>query len=466
MAGWAAREAHFTTTTNRAFLPLQSATQRVQNSAMRGPAWFAALEVTVAALSPVWGQTLPWGQPSANQVASCPCSPLPRSAAGSALCPDNKWMSRLGVGEYRSVRDTDFANFSFPWLSMSQGTFHLTAGSLSPTRRSDGVIEEVGLDLFDVLYGDVTGDGLEEAIVVLTMTTGGSAVPHWVYVYSPARAQPSLIWAFETGDRADEGLRKVSADKGDLLLELHDPEDSRGDCCPVLFTRARYRWAGARFCLRGERQTIGGEDGLVRVGRIHGIAVHPDGSPALGAVEVEPVDASVPPTIAFISRKDGAFASEMLPAGRYRVGVDLGINRQPDEAYGKSYYPGTTDPAEAIEIKIDVHLPEQTILFTVPKLRPTVELRGAVVYEDGRPAPGVNVLFSPIGGYSTAQVWTDSKGNFSETKYGSIAYRVWANSRDGGYESRPEVIAASDLGKPILLVLHRTNPEPPKQPLE
>lgn len=201
-----------------------------------------------------------------------------------------------------------------------------------------------------------------------------------------------------------------------------------------------------------------------RVGRISGTALDPDGTPP-AAVEIEPVDRRNPSTVALVSRADGSFATERLPAGRYRVGVDLGINRQPDEAYGRSYYPGTPDASKAIEIEIARDLPEPRILFTVPKRRPAVEMRGKVVYEDGSPADMVDVLFSPVGGYSTGQLWTQPSGNFTSTRYGAVAYRVRSrtttltklsgtSSRDGEFESEELIIQPADLEKPILLVLH------------
>ena len=186
---------------------------------------------------------------------------------------------------------------------------------------------------------------------------------------------------------------------------------------------------------------------------IRGTAIHTDGTPAL-AVEVEPVDSANPTAVALVSPTDGSFATISLPAGRYRVGVDLGINRQSAEAYGRTYYPGTSDPSKAAEIEIAPNLPAPRILFTLPNPRPTVQLRGKVVFENGNPAPGVDVFFSPVGGYSTAQLWTDEKGGFATTEYGAVAYRIQSRSSDPKRESNVIIVGASDLEKPISLVLH------------
>ena len=227
----------------------------------------------------------------------------------------------------------------------------------------------------------------------------------------------------------------------------------------VLVTFVLVGIAGGVWCQANQPDRV-----RVRVGRILGTAVEPDGTPPV-AVEIEPVDSWNPATVALVSKADGSFATERLPAGRYRVGVDLGINRQPDEAYGRSYYPGTSDVSKAIEIEISKDMPEPRIVFTVPNMRPLVKMQGKVAYEDGSPAYMVDVLFSPVGGYSTGQLWTEADGHFASTRYGSVAYRVRArstpltkisgsSSRDGEFESEELIVQPADLGKPILLVLH------------
>jgi hypothetical protein len=107
-----------------------------------------------------------------------------------------------------------------------------------------------------VNYGDITGDGIEEAMVALGIDNYGSAIPHYVYIFTIENRKPKLIWDFETGDRADGGLRNVYAENGQLVIELFGKDrvisgqlyrGEEGLCCPSLFTRTRYRWTGTRF---------------------------------------------------------------------------------------------------------------------------------------------------------------------------------------------------------------------------
>jgi hypothetical protein len=110
--------------------------------------------------------------------------------------------------------------------------------------------------LVDEVFGDVTGDGIEEALIVLTVSIRGSAIPYYVYVYAWNGTKPKLIWSFETGDRADGGLRRVFSESGDLALELYGKNKfiagnlyggDRPACCPDSFTRSYYKWTGAVF---------------------------------------------------------------------------------------------------------------------------------------------------------------------------------------------------------------------------
>jgi hypothetical protein len=152
-------------------------------------------------------------------------------------------------GRMRSIRWVDFANFTYPRVANPAESLVLRNGQerTNVTPRS----------LEDVSYGDVTGDGVEEAIVILGVLTGGSAMPNEVYIYRMRRSRPVLLWSFTTGDRADGGLRAIYADRGRLVVELNGPKRGieEGDCCPKRLTRTHYVWRGGRF-QRQRQQTL------------------------------------------------------------------------------------------------------------------------------------------------------------------------------------------------------------------
>jgi len=174
----------------------------------------------------------------------------------------------------KSIRSVDFRNFSYPMTKelysphSRKRFFRLKDGLLPETRDKRGFIDEMGVYLSKVSFGDVTGDDQEEAIVVLSFVTGGSSMLDCVYVYTWDQRRPKLLWAFDTGDRAYGGLRRVKAENGRLLVELYgngkilgkdlDAEDktNRGACCPTLFTRAHYKWIGNGFRLASKPKIL------------------------------------------------------------------------------------------------------------------------------------------------------------------------------------------------------------------
>jgi hypothetical protein len=106
-------------------------------------------------------------------------------------------------------------------------------------------------------YGDVTGDGIEEAIVSLYAERGGTESSQDIYIYSWRSEAPALLWKFATGDRADGGRRRIFAENGELIIELFGVRALIGkdlygtenvpDCCPEHYTRTKYKWFENHF---------------------------------------------------------------------------------------------------------------------------------------------------------------------------------------------------------------------------
>jgi hypothetical protein len=184
---------------------------------------------------------------AACQGTSPSVQPSPAAAAGEAA-------GAAGA----SIRETDFRNFRYEYRG--------TAWTLVDGTQPDAGEEELRYEFDEVSFGDVTGDGRDEALVTITAETGGTMHPHWVFVYGAGARRPELLWAFASGDRAAGGLKSVYAEGGMLVVELlgkgkvpHDPatygaedDTAMGACCPSTFTRARYVWNGRAFVPRGE----------------------------------------------------------------------------------------------------------------------------------------------------------------------------------------------------------------------
>jgi hypothetical protein len=127
----------------------------------------------------------------------------------------------------------------------------------------------IGMSYVTTKFLDATGDGEDEAIVILKIETGGTAIPQIVQVFTWKNGRPELLWPFRTGDRADGGLKDIRSESSELVLELYGQDrfllgqtetgkitgDEEQLCCPTYFTRSRYRWNGSAFLLTGKRLT-------------------------------------------------------------------------------------------------------------------------------------------------------------------------------------------------------------------
>ena len=172
-----------------------------------------------------------------------------------------------------TIRSIDFANFTYPytsdlvWPRDRIKTFTLHNSKFLETKH------RVGMSLANVSYGDVTGDGVEEAILYFGVHTNGSAAPGCVYIYTMRGKRARLLWAFDTGDRTDGGLRRVYAENGELVVELYGrgkiigrdlyaDDGTRAEVpYPYACTRTRYRWRGKRFRRVGKAEEFSDRSG-------------------------------------------------------------------------------------------------------------------------------------------------------------------------------------------------------------
>ena len=190
------------------------------------------------------------------------------------------------------IGNFDFRNYTYElprgWQNPDGSTdITLTNGHVAPvagTTNNDEMSDDqkaaaklgrrIGLSYVVTKYFDVTGDGQDEAVVILKIETAGSAIPQLVYIFSWKDGKPELIWPFRTGDRADGGLKDLRAENGMLVVELYGQDrfvlgqtetgkitdDREQLCCPTFFTRSFYKWNGKNFLMQGKRLTFSTAD--------------------------------------------------------------------------------------------------------------------------------------------------------------------------------------------------------------
>lgn len=172
----------------------------------------------------------------------------------------------IRAADYKSVRDVDFKNFTYPWEDATgsstwewvglpqQGRVTLVNGIhrfIDP--HADRVVREHSpyVKFHFAVYGDLDGDGIDEAAVALNYSTGGTANWDYLYIYKLEHGRLTLLDRLESGSRAYGGLIRGFVQNKVLTLDFADPEKRTGDCCSNGYIRVHYRWATDRFLEEG-----------------------------------------------------------------------------------------------------------------------------------------------------------------------------------------------------------------------
>ncbi len=180
----------------------------------------------------------------------------------------------------------DFKNFTYPlprgWQHPEANEITLENGKVKAVavdvdeemsdeeRAERKAARRIGMSYVTARFMDVTGDGADEAVVILKVETTGNAIPQLVYIYEWKDDAPALLWNFRTGDRADGGLKDVRIENSLLTVELYGQDrfllgetetgkitgDEEQLCCPTHFTRSAYKWNGKNFLMQGKRLTF------------------------------------------------------------------------------------------------------------------------------------------------------------------------------------------------------------------
>jgi len=149
------------------------------------------------------------------------------------------------------IRSVDWKNFTYPWypadtrppyrarkITLFNGEFQVGAN-----RRRN--IENLWVTFSNVTYADLTGDGRDEAIVVINGIETFNSGTGCIFIYTMSRSKLRLLWQHETGDRGMGGLKELKIVNRDLLVEQY--EGNTCMACTDRWRRTLYRWDGRRF---------------------------------------------------------------------------------------------------------------------------------------------------------------------------------------------------------------------------
>jgi 5-hydroxyisourate hydrolase-like protein (transthyretin family) len=124
--------------------------------------------------------------------------------------------------------------------------------------------------------------------------------------------------------------------------------------------------------------------------------------------------------------KDGRYEIGPLPPGEYQLGVNVESPPRPELPYPTTYFPGVPTRAEAGTVVLHEGEIGRANFVLPPKLA-RVTISGSVVFEDGTPAPGIDVRLSTGEDQFVALARTDAAGSFTLTGLSGMTYSVRAS---------------------------------------
>lgn len=149
------------------------------------------------------------------------------------------------VAEQRLIRTIDFRNFSYPNTCVGDATV-VNGKFIAPIH---GNSHNAHLSVRDVVYGDLTGDGAEEAVILHFCSAGGSQIWSTGVIYTMRDGKPVElpVQNFPGGDRAYGSIVRAEIRNGVLVLTQNDGSDNPPLCCPNFTVTQAYRLVGDRL---------------------------------------------------------------------------------------------------------------------------------------------------------------------------------------------------------------------------
>lgn len=143
------------------------------------------------------------------------------------------------------ILKVDFKNVTYMPYCAGEKPRRVTVknGEFSEEKDAGDYIDRFYFRVFDIAYGDMTGDGKPEAIVLTVCNTGGTGQFSEGFVYGSVRGKPLMLARIEGGDRAFGGLRSAYIERGMAIIEQNEEGKNGGACCPEFVITSKYRLA-------------------------------------------------------------------------------------------------------------------------------------------------------------------------------------------------------------------------------
>ena len=153
-------------------------------------------------------------------------------------------------------RRVDFKNFTYRPECLGDTVKRVTVknGEYLTEKHMDGWVDRMWFSVPDVEYGDVNGDGREDAIVLTVCNTGGTGNFSEGFIYTLRGGKPAMLARIPGGDRAYGGLRRARVENKLLVVDSNDAGTHGGACCPEVIVTTRYKVTNGRLVKFGKEE--------------------------------------------------------------------------------------------------------------------------------------------------------------------------------------------------------------------
>jgi len=164
----------------------------------------------------------------------------------------------VGVVPAATIRTIDWMNRTY---ASGDATYPVVAGQYEYARDEEGnvvasdyqardpdaYIERGFFQVTPPVFGDVDGDGAEDAVIVTLENMGGTGMFSSVEIYVLRDGQPVVLGAIPGGDRGDGGIADALLDGKTVTVDRYLSLDGDGACCPSQLQHERWTWDGTAF---------------------------------------------------------------------------------------------------------------------------------------------------------------------------------------------------------------------------
>jgi hypothetical protein len=144
------------------------------------------------------------------------------------------------------IRGVDFQNMTYRPACTNRKPVKVTNGLF---QREGSPVDRLWFKVMSVEYGDLTGDGKEEAVVVTACVLGGTGNPTEGFIYAIEGGKAHRIAYIPEGDRAFGGIENVAIEGGLLKVTR---KQGQAACCPETLDTTVFKLQGGRLVQVGD----------------------------------------------------------------------------------------------------------------------------------------------------------------------------------------------------------------------